>query len=376
MLPSKITETDVIVVGGGIVGASLAMGLNRAGKSVALLDEGDTAFRASRGNFALIWAQSKGLNFAPYASWTQRSTREWHQLSKILKDETGIDVGHRQPGGFTLCLSEKEVDARLSKLKAFHAQPDSPHFDYEIIDHDEVRRRLPYIGKSVVGAVYSPLDGHANPLLLMRALQAYLVLHGGYYLPLHPVETITSEQDGFRVKGRWGEMRAEKLVLAAGLDNKRLAPMVGLEAPVRPNRGQIIVTEKAAPFLNNPMVTIRQTIEGSILIGDSQEEKGFENVTNNGVLSVMADRAIQMFPRLKDLNVVRTWSALRVLTPDRFPVYDETTEGPSAFVACCHSGVTLAGVHSMTLGATMASGVPFSDEIKPFSPRRFHVHSN
>ena len=66
-------EPDVAVVGGGVVGASIAWGLARKGTRVAVLDEGDTAFRASRGNFALVWVQSKGLGMAEYAAWTKRS---------------------------------------------------------------------------------------------------------------------------------------------------------------------------------------------------------------------------------------------------------------------------------------------------------------
>lgn len=369
----KVEDPDSVVVGGGIVGASIAFGLVRSGERVVLLDEGDVAFRASRGNFALVWVQSKGLALPPYAAWTQRSASQWHDLSRILKDETGIDVAHSQPGGFTLCLSQKEIDARLDKLKRFHNQPEAAHFPYEILDHDEVKRRLPDIGPKVFGAVYSPLDGHANPLLLMRALHSYLEGQGSEYRPGHPVLSIERESDGFRLIGDWGQLRTPKLVLAAGLGNARLAPMVGLEAPVKPSRGQLIVTEKTAPFLHNPMVTIRQTNEGGVLIGDSKEEAGFENITGTGVLSVMAERAIEMFPRLRELNVVRTWSALRVISADGFPIYDQTTSGPPAFVTSCHSGITLAGVHAITLGPALSKTARLPDVLAPFTPKRFHV---
>lgn len=367
------TEPDSVVVGGGIVGASIAFGLARSGERVVLLDEGDVAFRASRGNFALVWVQSKGLALPPYAAWTQQSAAEWHELARILLHETGIDVAHSQPGGFTLCLSQKEVDARLNKLKQFHNLPGVAQFPYEILDHDEVKRRLPDIGNKVVGAVYSPLDGHANPLLLMRSLHNYLTIKGGEYRPAHAVDSIQTEADGFRLKGSWGEIRTAKLILAAGLGNARLAPMVGLEAPVKPSRGQLIVTEKTTPFLHNPMVTIRQTNEGGILIGDSKEEAGFENVTGTGVLSVMADRAMQMFPRLRHLNVVRTWSALRVMSPDGFPIYDQTNSGPPAFVTSCHSGITLAGVHAITLGPALSQTSRLPEILTAFTPKRFHV---
>jgi octopine oxidase subunit B len=105
-------------------------------------------------------------------------------------------------------------------------------------------------------------------------------------------------------------LRSEKIVLAAGLGNARLAPMVGLEAPVKPSKGQIIATEKVAPFLDHPVVTVRQTNEGGVMISESQEDAGFDTVVRTPVISVMAERAIRMFPPHAGANVVRTWSAL------------------------------------------------------------------
>jgi glycine/D-amino acid oxidase-like deaminating enzyme len=150
--------------------------------------------------------------------------------------------------------------------------------------------------------------------------------------------------------------------------------MVGLEAPVKPSKGQIIVTEKVAPFLHNPVVTVRQTDEGGVMIGDSQEDLGFDTVVRSPVISVMAERAIRMFPLLAGLNVVRTWSALRVMSPDGFPIYDQSRSCPGAFVATCHSGVTLAANHALTLAPSiLGGGLPA--ELEPFSARRLHVPS-
>ena len=87
-------QTEIAVVGGGLVGAAIAWGLARLGKRVTVLDEGDNAFRASRGNFALVWVQSKGLGMPEYAAWTKRSADAWAGLASALKDETAIDVAH------------------------------------------------------------------------------------------------------------------------------------------------------------------------------------------------------------------------------------------------------------------------------------------
>jgi glycine/D-amino acid oxidase-like deaminating enzyme len=365
---------DAIVVGGGLVGAAIAWGLVGQGLRTVLLDEGDVAYRASRGNFGLVWVQSKGLGMPEYAAWTKRSAEGWPRLAAELREATAIDVSHHQPGGFMLCLDEAEMQARIDAMKRLHNQPDMVKYPYEVLDHAETKRRLPAIGGDVVGSIYCPLDGHVNSLRLFRALHVGMSAAGVDYRPNRPVDAVTAEGGGFRIRGAWGELRAGKVVLAAGLGNARLAPMVGLEAPVKPSKGQIIVTEKVAPFLHHPIVTVRQTDEGGVMIGDSQEDLGFDTVVRSPVISLMAERAIRMFPLLGKLNVVRTWSALRVMSPDGFPVYDQSRSCPGAFVATCHSGVTLAANHVLSLAPAILRGA-LPAELDPFSARRLHVPS-
>lgn len=372
-MPTSIhQEADAVVIGGGVVGSAIALGLARSGARTMVLDEGDTAFRASRGNFALVWVQSKGFGMPDYAIWSRRSADDWTGLAEILRSETGIDVAHSQPGGFMLCLSDDELEKRVEAMRRLHNQQTMTGFTYEVLDHAETKRRLPAIGKDVVGALYSPHDGHVNSLKLFRALREATERRGVDYRPNCEVESISPREGGFAIAGPWGEIRTARVVLCAGLGNARLAPMVGLEAPVTPSKGQIIVTEKTEPFLHNPMVTVRQTDEGGVMIGDSQEDLGFDTVVKQPILSVMAERAVRMFPRLAGLNVVRTWSALRVMSPDGFPIYDQSISHPGAFVVTCHSGVTLAANHVLTLAPAILSGA-LPDAVSSFSARRFHV---
>ncbi len=266
---------DVAVVGGGLVGAAIAWGLCRSGVRVVVLDEGDVARRASRGNFALVWLQSKGFGMAAYANWTRRSTEIWPDLAAALAEETGTDVCYARPGGFNLCLSEQELENRRAFMHRLHNQPELTPYPYEFLDRTEITKLLPGLGPDVVGGSFCPLDGHCNSLRLLRALHAGLHGGGATYLPATPAERIAAlPGGGYRVATPDGVVEAGKLVLAAGLGNARLAPMVGLSAPVRPLRGQIIVTERCAPFLHYPLSTLRQTNEGSVMIGDSQEEAG------------------------------------------------------------------------------------------------------
>ncbi|HEY4250270.1 MAG TPA: FAD-dependent oxidoreductase [Roseomonas sp.] len=367
------TSFDAAVIGGGVVGASVARGLLGAGLSVCILDEGDIAHRASRGNFALVWVQSKGLGMAPYGVWTRRSSDAWAGFAEELRQETGIPLAFQRPGGFSLALSETELEKRRDALLRMHNQPGWQPYDWEVLDRQALARIFPDIGPDVVGGLYTPLDGHVNSLRLFRALHAACAGRGSSYRPDHAVTAITPlSAGGFRIGTARGTIEAARVVLAAGIANARLAPMVGLQAPVRPQRGQILVTEKTAPFLSHPLVTVRQTDEGGVMMGDSAEEAGLEARIGLGVLSVMAARAVRMFPRIASLNVVRTWAALRVMSQDGFPIYDQSESAPGAFIATCHSGVTLAAAHGQFLAPMIARGT-LDPALAPFSARRFHV---
>src|SRR5262249_41841585 len=170
-----------------------------------------------------------------------------------------------------------------------------------------------------------------------------------------------------------GDSRDGKVVLDEVKANARMGHMVGLKMPDHPERGQISVSEKVLPFLNHPIVTVRQTDEGSVMIGDSVEEAGWDVSVGTGVLAAMAERAVRMFPQLGRLNVVRSWAALRVMTADGFPIYAQSEHFAGAYVAPCHSGVTLAANHALVLAPLIAKGSLPAEQLGGFSPRRFDV---
>jgi len=238
-------DYDVAVIGGGLVGAAIGWGLARAGQRVAVLDEGDVAYRASRGNFALVWVQSKGLGMPEYATWTRRSSDGWSGFALTLKEETGLDVAFQRPGGFTLCLSDAELAARANTMQRLHNQPRMMQYPYEILERGAVEKMLPQIGPEVVGASFCPEDGHVNALRLLYALHLGFQRLGGTYRSNHSVTRIEPGADEFRLHTAAGEITAAHVVLAAGLGNARLAPMLGLHAPVRPQRGQIMIGSRS-----------------------------------------------------------------------------------------------------------------------------------
>jgi hydrogen cyanide synthase HcnC len=359
---------DLIVIGGGLVGGAIAWGAASRGASVAVLDEGDVAYRAARGNFGLVWVQSKGAGMPPYAHWTRRSSELWPELARSLAGTTGVDVALDQPGGLAFCLSEQEWEDRAAMLTRMHNE--SGDIGTRMLDRAEARAMVPGLGDRVVGASFCPIDGHASPLYLLRALHAALPANGGAWLPARKVTSIDPAPHSFTVHCGAERFTAAKLVIAAGLGSRALAPMVGLHMPVHPLQGQIIVTERLRPFLHYPTHVARQTAEGSVMLGDSQEDVGFDLSTKVAVVREIAARNVAIFPALKEASIVRMWAALRVMSPDGFPIYQQSAQFPGAFAATCHSGVTLAGAHALALAPAILTG-ELPEALTAFSSQRF-----
>ncbi|MBB5213856.1 glycine/D-amino acid oxidase-like deaminating enzyme [Parapusillimonas granuli] len=365
---------DTAVIGGGLVGSALAFGLRRHEEHVAVLDEGDIAYRASRGNFGLVWVQGKGMGMPAYGRWTMASRERWAEFARMLQEASEVDVHLEQKGGLHAILSEAEHEHRLQFMNKLLSQPGMPQYGWKMLDRTELRDIVPGIGPDVLGATLTHVDGIANPLKTLRALHIAFDRQGVDYLPLHPVTGIARHHGVFALGTPGGAVKARKIALAGGLGNKALGEMVGLDVRVRPQRGQIIALERTRRLLELPFGTLRQMDEGTWLIGDSQEEAGYaDRDVGLPVLATLADRAVRTLPALKEVRVVRSWAALRVMSQDGFPIYDESQTHPGAFVATCHSGVTLAAAHALCLAPMLAQG-RLDDELAPFSTRRFHVH--
>jgi glycine/D-amino acid oxidase-like deaminating enzyme len=367
-------QPDTIVIGGGVVGLSIAYGLARAGERVRVLDEGDDAFRASRGNFGLVWVQGKGANKPGYAVWSLGASKLWPAFADDLGRRTGNDLQLAQDGGLMLALDETEL-AERSRLLAGIAGDLAARgiaYPYEILGANALRERCPHVGPDVVGASFSPMDGHVSPLMLLKSLTAGLLALGGELRTGQPVEHITYDGGEFRIAARGEIHGAGKIVLAAGLGNAALAPMVGMRAPVRPLRGQVLISERVEPFLDLPTGSVRQTGDGGVQIGESAEEVGFDKATTTSQLSRIAGRALRMFPLLGGVNIVRTWGALRVMTPDGLPIYQASSACPGAFLVTCHSGITLAAQHAGPI-ADWIRGAPEPLLLADFKAERFHV---
>jgi glycine/D-amino acid oxidase-like deaminating enzyme len=312
----------------------------RDGVNTIMLDGSDGSLRAARGNFGLVWVQSKGLGLQRYADWSRESAHLWGDFAADLKDSAGIDVNHQNGGGLNILLSEEE--------------------------RENCRRSID-IMRQQAGA-----DGHVNPLKLLRSLHRGFTELGGRYFPSNEVSKITHDGSAFVAESSSSRFTAPKIVLACGHGITNLAPMVGLNTPIRPQRGQVLVTERIEAIVEMALGSIRQTDEGGFMFGNSEEETGLDDGTTLPVTQNIAARAVKAFPQMENLRLVRNWGCIRILTPDKCAIYDESETMPGAYVATSHSGVTLAAVNARHISRWVATG-----ETQPnfdhFSARRFNV---
>jgi glycine/D-amino acid oxidase-like deaminating enzyme len=323
----------------------------------------------------LVWLQGKGMDMPAYQQLTRDSIAWWPDLAAELEQTTGIDVEYEPNGGLTYCLGEEELDTWRATLLRLHHQLGSAEPDWELLDRDALAKLLPKAqpGPDVAGASFGRRDGQANPLRLLAAFHTGILRKGGRLRRSGVVSSIRRDGSGvFTIDAEGGQVSAARVVIAAGLGSQKLAVQVGLDVPIRPVRGQVLVTERVESFLPVPLHGVRQTREGTVLIGSTHEEVGFDLSSTNTAAAAMSAKALRWIPALKDVTLVRQWSGLRIMTPDRHPIYSESQSHPGAFVAVCHSGVTLAAVHAALLAEAIATGrLPPSLDV--FHRRRFDV---
>lgn len=347
-------ETEIAVIGGGTVALSVAVGLLRLGRKVTVIDEGDSAVRASRGNFGLVWVQGKGDMLPAYTPWSMAAVEVWPDLAEWLRGFTGIDVALEQPGGLYLCRSEADLAARAKKMATVAGHVKGA-YSYSMLDNRQLREIVPQIGPEVAGGSYSPYDGQADPLRLFHALHRAFAKLGGRYLPGAGVQGIEAAAPGYILDTGRDRIAAMRIVLAGGLGNAALGRMLGVDIPVTPVRGQILVTERVPKVFNTVMEQARHMPDGTMIIGGSwEEDSGHDTATSHAVTRRIASDAMAFFPFLKKVNIVRSWGALRIISPDASPIYDEVT--PGAFLVTCHSGISLAAVHMETVADWVHKG--------------------
>jgi len=364
---------DFTVIGAGVVGASIAFGLLKRGHSVVVLDGSRADPRASGANFGLVWVQGKGPGVPEYQRLTRTASDGWAeyaaQIAEVLGDKSG-SLAYERNGGLTFTFGEDGFQERQNQLNRLHNERGADGDDHEMVDRSEIQKMMPEfeLGTDVSGASFCWRDGCVNPLKLHAALLRAIERFGGTICFDAKVETMEkNDEASWTLCGQKITVSTGHVVAAAGLGTREIANQLGLDVPVRPQRGQIIVSQRMPRVMGLPASTLRQTADGTFMVGVTKEDVGLDQSTSLAAAGQLARNATRITPMLKDANVVRHWSGLRVMTPDGAPIYDFSE---TASAAACHSGITLAPIHS-DLFVECLLGNKKKHELAAFHPTRF-----
>ena len=361
---------DVLIIGAGVIGASIAYHLTRHGIRPLVLEKNDPAAGSSGACDGLVFMQSKkpGLHL--------KLALESRRRFDGLMDQLGGSIEFRSPGG--MCLIESE--AELAAMRLFVVEQRASGLDVELIDGDEARRREPCLSRRVIAATFSALDSQVNPYALTFAFLRSAKSAGARILTgveVKGIEAVSGKATGVTTDN--GRISASVVVNATGAVAAEVGRMAGLEVPITPRRGQIMVTAAVPPLLRHCLISaqyvavkfnpelaaeggmgfsLEQADSGNILIGSTREFVGFDRRTTFDGIRTIASRIAPVIPALQRVPVIRTFGGLRPYTPDGLPILGKVAGVEGFIMAAGHEGdgIALSPITGELIADLIATG--------------------
>ena len=379
-LSQSATRADVIVIGGGIMGTSTAFFLRRRNRSVILLERGLTGQQASGVNFGGIRRQGRAL---PQLAMASRALRIWQNARELL----GEDVEFLPSSHTRVCYHAHDAEY----FDRYAQEAREYGLDLKVLHGEAVFRRFPFLGREVLSASISPLDGHANPRLAAPTFGRAAARLGALIVENTEIVRLDKDGDTFRVESANGTVyRAAQVVICAGAWASKLSGQFGEPVPIRASGPQMAVTEpvpyvfKASMGVYTSMkeesVYFRQIPRGNIILGGGPPGPADAATRRASVLPENTVRQMKQFrrmvPALGALNVIRVWSGVEGYLPDGEPVIGPSSKVDGLFYAFgfCGSGFQIGPGVGETLAELIDTGsTPIT--LDPFSVRRFAAES-
>ena len=317
-----IDSADVVVIGGGVSGLSSAWFLARAGKDVVVVEKGVVGGEASGRNGGMI---SERVDEPPLIPLGVESVRLWETLA----DELGYPTEFTQQGRVQVAVSEEEMGDLFTERD--HGLRHG--VDVGLIDPSEIRDMIPGISEKILGGMFSPNAGHANPQRTVQAFAwAFQDLGGRLYQNTAVTDIKVVGGRVSSVETTAGAIKAEVVVGAAGPQTGLLAEMVGVHVPVAPARVEILATAPLPPLFDIALVGNglygRQAARGNLLFGGGPHEWTDVGLTddpdkpNTPLIRNIARRLAELLPGAADVPVIRSWAGVVEQVPDYLPVID------------------------------------------------------
>jgi len=358
---------SVVVVGGGIIGCSIAVHLVERGVLPVLIDPERPGQGTSTGSFASISAFGKDP--VPWFQLACAGMSGWPRFASRI----GGDVGLRRAGEVHWA-SDPEEGRRLARQVA---DARGRGYPVRLIDQAELQRLLPEARVGPVAAAsFAPNDGQVEPPLVLEACRRVLADAGARLVTGRA--RLRLDDDGVQVEVGTEVLRPRTCVLAAGTDAVQVATAVGLEVPTVSSPGMLVATRPLPPLTDRvvylpggpgPAVHLRQRADGSVLVGERTQETVATDPGLRHARALLA-QAARCFPVLAGVGVDRWWLAYRAMPADRLPIVGPLPWLDPLYLAVSHSGVTLAPVLGRLVAAEVAEQVA-DGLLAPFRPGRF-----
>ncbi len=374
----------MVVVGAGVVGAACAYYAARAGLSVAVVEAGTIAGGTTGSGEGNLLVSDKEPG--PELDLALVSLRLWDELAGDLAP---ADVEYETKGGVVVAQTP---DGLVALTKLADAQRACGVLA-EPADGAALVELEPQLAPGLAGGVHYPQDAQVQPMLAAASLLRRARDHGVRVHAGVRVVGIDRDSDG-RVTGvvtSAGRLSAGAVVNAAGTWSGEVAALAGVDLPIQPRRGFILVTEPLPPLIRHKVydadyvanvasssagletsTVVEGTRGGTVLIGASRERVGFDRALSVPVLARLAAQAVRLFPFLERVATIRAYRGFRPYLPDHLPVIGADPRVQGLFHACGHegAGVGLAPVTGSLVAAALTGTEPAVD-LRPFRADRF-----
>ena len=370
------SKADVIIIGGGLMGAATAFFLRRRGLSVILLERGLVGQQASGVNFGNVRRQGRYLPQLPLA---HRSRDLWGRLPELIGEDVEFLVtGH-------LCVGYRDAD--MAALEAYRDAARDYDLDLELLGKNALRERFDYLGNEALIGSFSPMDGHANPRLAAPAFARAAARAGARIVENAEVLEIDKIGEDFTVETIGGARYcAPVLQISAGAWGARLAARFGEDVPMKAMGPQMAVTEPV-PYAIEPVLSVttadplegiylRQIPRGNVIFGGCMRE----SVDLDTIRArVKPDNTLHQLGQLRrfvpatdQLRVIRVWSGIEGYMDDQIPVMGYSAKVSGLFYAFgfCGHGFQLGPAVGDVMAELIATGRT-TTPIDPFSIARF-----
>lgn len=316
-------NVDAVIVGGGVIGNSIAYHLARQGQQVLVIERSEVA-----GSPAGSWASAGGVRRQGRHPAEARLAIEAIERWKTLEKELEADLRYQQGGNLLLAESDAEAE---QLVKFVDHQHEIGFADVRLVDRKEALSLVPGLNDQVMAGSYSPSDGQADPVLTTRAFAIAAQRHGAIYWTDTSTSSFTVYKEHVKsVQTERGEINAEHIVLAAGAWSDELAATIGLRLPIRTRALQMILSTPAQSNVLQPVISavgrvlsLKQVANGAFLLGggwlgDSTPDRRSFIMRSTSILGNWAS-ARELLPAVGDQRIARSWCGLEAQSIDDIP---------------------------------------------------------